>query len=609
MASLLNLLDVSLHFGGPAILEKINFQIDPGERVCLLGRNGAGKSTLMKVIAGEMQPDTGDVFRPPGSIYRRLNQEVPTDLHGSVHDIVAAGLRPNDDHHEEEWERDVRVEDLITAIGLTPTQEFSQLSGGLKRRALLARALAAQPDLLLLDEPTNHLDLESILWLEEFLLEKKPTLFFVTHDRAFLRRIATRIVELDRGRLAGWACDYDTYLVRKQEVLEAEEKQRAAFDKKLAQEEEWIRRGVKAQRSRATARINALKAMRAEARARRERVGNANIKVTEAERTGVKVIEAENVAYAWPDGKTVLKDFSITIQRGEKIGILGPNGAGKTTLIKLLLGQLQPTSGWIKHGTNLEVVYFDQLRAQIDDNKTVADNIANGNPTVTIEGRTRNVISYLQDFLFEPARARTPARVLSGGERNRLLLARLFTQPANVLVLDEPTNDLDAETLDLLEDLLVEFQGTLLLVSHDREFLDEVVTSTLVFEGDGHLGDYVGGYTDWQNEKKKQAARKADTKVEPARSAGSPGGDRDGRGVSGSPKRKLTNKERQELETLPAKIEALEKEQAELSAKLSDPSFYKKEAAKFAEVKLRLETVEREHAKAFSRWEELEAAK
>ena len=603
MAALLNLLDVSLHFGGPAILEKINFQIETGERVCLLGRNGAGKSTLMKVIAGEMSPDAGDVFRPPGSVYMRLTQEVPPDLRGSVHDIVASGLRPNHDHHEEDWVRDVRVEDLIAAIGLPPLKDFSELSGGLKRRALLARALAAQPDLLLLDEPTNHLDLESILWLEEFLLEKKPSLFFVTHDRAFLRKIATRIVELDRGRLAGWACDYDTYLVRKQDVLEAEEKQRALFDKKLAQEEEWIRRGVKAQRSRATARIHALQAMRAAARARRDRVGTATIKVTEAERTGVKVIEAANVNFAWPDGKVVLRDFSTVIQRGEKIGILGPNGAGKTTLIKLLLGQLSPTAGVLKHGTNLEVVYFDQLRAQIDDNKTVADNIANGNPTVTIEGHTRNVISYLQDFLFEPARARTPARVLSGGERNRLLLARLFTQPANVLVLDEPTNDLDAETLDLLEDLLVEFQGTLLLVSHDREFLDEVVTSTLVFEGDGRLGDYVGGYTDWQNEKMKMAARAA------------PSAQSSGKKATGSTsltttaperRRKLTGKETKELEALPAKIEALEKEQVLLTAQLADPAFYKKQAARFTEVKARLETVEKEHATAFARWEELE---
>ena len=601
MPALLTLLDVTLHFGGPAILEKVNFQVDPGERICLIGRNGAGKSTLMKVIVGEMNPDTGDVFRPANAVYRRLTQEVPTDLTGNVHDIVAAGLRPNDDHHEEDWERDVRVEDLIAATGLKPDQEFSALSGGLKRRALLAQALAGQPDLLLLDEPTNHLDLESILWLEEFLLDKKPTLFFVTHDRAFLRKISTRIVELDRGRLAGWACDYDTYLVRKQEVLEAEEKQRALFDKKLAQEEEWIRRGVKAQRSRATARINALKEMRAQARARRDRTGTATIKLAEADRTGVKVIEAENVTYAYAEGGVpVIRDFSTIIRRGEKIGILGPNGAGKTTLIKLLLGQLTPTTGSVKHGTNLEVVYFDQLRAQIDDNKTVADNIANGNPTVTIEGRTRNVISYLQDFLFEPARARTPARVLSGGERNRLLLARLFTKPANVLVLDEPTNDLDAETLDLLEDLLVEFQGTLLLVSHDREFLDEVVTSTLVFEGDGRIGDYVGGYTDWMQEKAKQAGR-AQRPAAPERTTGPVV-------PTPTPKqtRKLTNKERQELETLPAKIEALESEQTELTAKLADPTFYKSQAAQFAEVKARLETVEREHATAFARWEELE---
>src|SRR3954469_13478070 len=389
MAALLTLLDVTLHFGGPAILEKVNFQIDPGERICLIGRNGAGKSTLMKVIVGDMKPDTGDVFRPAGSVYRRLNQEVPVDLAGTVHDIVQGGLRPNEDHHEEDWERDVRVEDLINAIRLPPTQDFFALSGGLKRRALLARALAGQPDLLLLDEPTNHLDLESILWLEEFLLEKKPTLLFITHDRAFLRRISTRIVELDRGRLAGWACDYDTYLVRKQEVLEAEERQRALFDKKLAQEEEWIRRGVKAQRSRATARINALKDMRAQARARRDRTGTATIKLAEAERSGVKVVEAENVSYAWPDGKVVVKDFTTTIIRGDKIGLIGPNGAGKTTLIKVLLGQLAPTGGTIKHGTNLEVVYFDQMRDQIDDNKTVADNINGGATSISIDGRSR----------------------------------------------------------------------------------------------------------------------------------------------------------------------------------------------------------------------------
>jgi ATP-binding cassette subfamily F protein uup len=606
MASLLTLLDLTLHFGGPAILEKVNFQLEPGERICLVGRNGVGKTTLMGVITGRIKPDSGDVFRPPGAVFAQLPQDVPADLRGNVRDIVASGLRPSDGNHEEEWERDVRVDDLIHEVGLEASREFFELSGGLKRRALLARALAGRPDLLLLDEPTNHLDLESILWLEEFLLEKKPTLIFVTHDRAFIRRIATRIAELDRGRLAGWACDYDTYLVRKQEMLEAEEKQRAAFDKKRAREEEWIRRGVRAQRSRATARVHALQAMRAAALARRERVGSASLKLAEAERTGQKVIEAENLTFAWPGGRVIVSDLSLTVQRGEKIGILGPNGAGKTTLIKLLLGRLAPTSGSIKHGTNLEVVYFDQLRAQIDDGRTVADNIANGNATVTMEGRTRNVLSYLQDFLFEPARARMPAGALSGGERNRLLLARLFTRPANVLVMDEPTNDLDAETLDLLEDLLVEFQGTLLLVSHDRSFLDEVVTSTLVLEGEGRIGDYVGGYTDWQNEKKKQAARKA------AGAAGAQGGarpspvPRGAEGGRGPTPRRLTNREHQELEALPARIEALENEQAGLVARMADPAFCRSEAARFAEVKARLNALEGEHAAAFGRWEELE---
>ncbi|HTB79350.1 MAG TPA: ATP-binding cassette domain-containing protein, partial [Opitutaceae bacterium] len=418
--SLFSLLDVNLCFGGPAILDKINFQVDPGERVCLLGRNGAGKSTLMRVIAGEMKPDTGDVFRQPGSLFTRLTQEVPTDVEGTVIDIVASGLRPQGEH-EEDWERDVRVDNLLDHLQLRPQAEFVQLSGGLKRRVLLGRALAGQPDLLLLDEPTNHLDLESILWLEEFLLTEKITLFFVTHDRAFLRKLATRIVELDRGRLASWACDYDTYLVRKEEVLAAEEKQQAAFDKKLAQEEVWIRKGVRAQRSRAQGRIHALKQMRAERAARRERIGNVTLRLAEAERSGVKVIDVEDMSFAYADGRTLVRDFTTTLTRGDKIGIIGPNGAGKSTLIKLLLGQLSPTSGTIRHGTNLEVVYFDQMRAQIDDAKTVADNIAGGNETVTVDGRTRNVISYLQDFLFAPDRARTPARVLSGGERNRLL--------------------------------------------------------------------------------------------------------------------------------------------------------------------------------------------
>ncbi|HZP60753.1 MAG TPA: ATP-binding cassette domain-containing protein, partial [Opitutaceae bacterium] len=385
--SLFSLLDVNLCFGGPAILDKVNFQVDRGERVCLLGRNGAGKSTLMRVIAGEMKPDTGDVFRQPGAVFTRLTQEVPADINGTVIDIVTSGLRPQGEH-EEEWERDVRVHNLLDHLQLPSQIEFAELSGGLKRRALLGRALAGQPDLLLLDEPTNHLDLESILWLEEFLLTEKITLFFVTHDRAFLRRLATRIVELDRGRLASWACDYDTYLVRKEEVIAAEEKQQAAFDKKLAQEEIWIRKGVRAQRSRAQGRIHALMKMRAERAARRERTGNVTLRLAEAERSGVKVIDVENMSFAYAGGPVLVRDFTTTLTRGDKIGIIGPNGAGKSTLIKLLLGQLAPTTGTITHGTNLEVVYFDQMRAQIDDAKTVADNIAGGNQTVTIDGRT-----------------------------------------------------------------------------------------------------------------------------------------------------------------------------------------------------------------------------
>ena len=594
--AILSLLDVNLAFGGPSILEKANLQIDPGERVCLVGRNGAGKSTLMKVITGEIQPDKGDIFRPDGAYYTWLPQEVPTDIKGSVLEIVTSGLRTNA-HHEEDWERDIRVDNLIERLQLNPAAEFSLLSGGLKRRALLGKALAGQPDLLLLDEPTNHLDIESILWLEEFLLECRISLLFVTHDRAFLRKMATRILELDRGRLASWSCDYDTYLVRKQEVLEQIERQQALFDKKLAQEEAWIRRGVKAQRSRAQSRINQLMQMREERRARRDRVGNANLKLVEAERSGVKVIETTDLSFKWPNGDYLVKDLTTTIIRGDKIGLIGPNGAGKTTLIKILLGQLAPTEGEIKHGTRLEVVYFDQLREQIDDKKTVADNIANGNSTVFVNGFSKNVISYLQDFLFEPSRARTPAGVLSGGERNRLLLARLFTKPCNVLVMDEPTNDLDAETLDLLEDLLVEYNGTLLLVSHDREFLDNVVTSTFVFEGNGVIGDYVGGYQDWLRQKSLPKPAVSTTKeIKEVKAEKKP-----------SASRKLTNKEQKELESLPASIEALEKEQASIAAQLADPAFYQKEPTLFNKAREKLEQIEQDHARAFSRWEELEA--
>jgi ATP-binding cassette subfamily F protein uup len=607
--AIVSLLDVSLSFGGAPLLDRVNLQIERGERVCLVGRNGAGKSTLMKVIAGEMEPDEGQVIRSPAdAVIATLRQEVPVGLSGTVQAIIEGEGGSYEEHND--WERHDRVERLMEKMGLPAEMEFSALSAGQKRRVLLARGLVEEPQLLLLDEPTNHLDLESIQWLEEFLLEWGGALLFVTHDRAFLRKLATRIVEVDRGRLVGWQCDYDTFLVRKQAVLEAEEVQRAQFDKKLAQEEEWIRRGVKAQRSRAQNRINALKTMRAERAARRERAGTAKITAQEAERTGFKVITCENVSFRYDD-RWIVRDFSTRIERSDKIGIVGPNGAGKTTLLRLLLGQLAPQSGSVEHGTKLEIVYFDQLRAQLDDSMRVQDAVADGNATVTINGRTRHVISYLEDFLFEPARARTPIKALSGGERNRLLLARLFTKPANVLVLDEPTNDLDAETLELLEDLLVEFGGTVLLVSHDRAFLNEVSTSLLVFEGEGRISEYIGGYDDWQRER---AAQSVAREVRGAETAGA-NADRSQEG--GRPKewiaaadkaksRKLTNKERAELDALPAKIEALEAEQSRLTESLADPAFFKQGGAEVSRATTRLNELEGELALAYARWAKLE---
>jgi ATP-binding cassette subfamily F protein uup len=601
--AIVSLLDVSLSFGGAPLLDHVNLQIDRGERVCLVGRNGAGKSTLMKVIAGELKPDEGQVFRsPPDAVIATLRQEVPAGIEGTVQTVVEGEGGSYEEHND--WERHDRVERLIEKMGLPAQAEFASLSAGQKRRVLLARGLVEEPQLLLLDEPTNHLDLESIRWLEEFLLEWGGALLFVTHDRAFLRKLATRIVEVDRGKLIGWACDYDTFLVRKQAVLEAEEVQRAQFDKKLAQEEVWIRRGVKAQRSRAQNRINALKTMRAEKAARRERTGTAKLTAQEAERTGFKVITCENVNFTYGD-RPIVRDLSVRIERGDKVGIVGPNGAGKTTLLRLLLGQLQPQSGTVEHGTKLEIVYFDQLRAQLDESMRVQDAVADGNATVTINGRTRHVISYLEDFLFEPARARTPIKALSGGERNRLLLARLFTKPANVLVLDEPTNDLDAETLELLEDMLVEFGGTVLLVSHDRAFLNEVSTSLLVFEGEGRIIEYIGGYDDWQKERHQAAERRkaeADRKAE---------GDRrkaEGGNAAQKPKRKLSNKERAELEALPKRIEELETEQATLTERLADPAFFKKGGADVAKATARLQEIEAELPRVFARWEDLEGS-
>jgi len=601
--AIVSLLDVSLSFGGAPLLDRVNLQIDRGERVCLLGRNGAGKSTLMKVIAGELQPDEGQVFRsPPDAVVATLRQEVPANVTGTVQFVVEGEGGSYEEHND--WERHDRVERLIEKMGLPADAEFSSLSAGQKRRVLLARGLVEEPQLLLLDEPTNHLDLESIQWLEEFLLDWGGALLFVTHDRAFLRKLATRIIEVDRGKLVGWACDYDTFLVRKQAVLEAEEVQRAQFDKKLAQEEEWIRRGVKAQRSRAQNRINALKSMRLERAARRERAGSAKMTAQEAERTGFKVVTCENVNFRYDD-RWIVRDFSARIERGDKIGIVGPNGAGKTTLWRLLLGQLEPQSGTVAPGTKLEIVYFDQLRAQLDETMRVQDAVADGNATVTINGRTRHVISYLEDFLFDPTRARTPIKALSGGERNRLLLARLFTKPANVLVLDEPTNDLDAETLELLEDLVVEFGGTVLLVSHDRAFLNEVSTSLLVFEGDGRIVEYVGGYDDWQKERAAKAAAAA-AAVEAAKRDARNGASGGGAGATPKKVRTLNNKERAELDALPKKIEALEAEQVKLTETLANPAFFKNGGAEVSKATARLQEIETELPVAYARWSALE---
>jgi ATP-binding cassette subfamily F protein uup len=594
---LLQLKQLTLRYTDRPLLDKIDLQVDPGERVCLVGRNGSGKTSLMRVIAGEEQAQEGEIMKPPGVILTRLPQEVPAGITGSVLEVVREGLRL--DGTEEEWEADVRQEDLMEEMNLPESADFQSLSGGMKRRVLLARALVGQPDVLLLDEPTNHLDLESILWLEEFLLKVKPTLFFVTHDRTFLRKLSTRIVELDRGHLTSWACDFETYLERKAAWLDAEEKNWAAFDKKLAQEEAWIRQGVKARRTRNEGRVHALKAMRAERGKRRERTGSAKIEIQEGNTSGQKVIEADNISFQYGE-QTIIRDFSTTIWRGDKIGIIGPNGSGKTTLLKLLLGQLAPTGGEVKHGTKLQIVYLDQLRGQIDDNKSLGYNVAGEAETVTFQGKPRHIHSYLKNFLFESDRIRMPAKMLSGGERNRLLLARLFLQPANVLVLDEPTNDLDAETLELLEEILVTYDGTLLLVSHDRTFLDNVVTGTLVFEGDGIVTEYTGGYEDWVRQRdvvnplKPAFAAPVIPKFEHSKNAKIEKG------------RKFLNREQKELDELPGLIEVLEARQAILSERLADPALYQKKDGEFQQLEKELQILQKEIDTALARWEELE---
>jgi len=587
--ALISLRNLQLAFGAAPLLDDTTLQIDKGERICLLGRNGTGKSTLLKLIAGELQPDAGTIQRQQGLRVATLPQEVPSNLQGSVYDCVAAGLSDG-----ERWDRQQQVELAISTLKLDAEASLASLSGGIMRRVLLARALAGQPDILLLDEPTNHLDIASITWLEEFLLREKLTLVFVTHDRAFLRRLATRIVELDRGKLYDFACDYDTFLQRKDEVLHAETVQWKRFDKKLAEEEIWIRKGIKARSTRNEGRVRALQKMREEHRQRRQRTGKARLQLNEADKSGKLVAEVEQIRFGYAD-RPLIDNFSTTILRGDRVGIIGPNGVGKTTLLKLLLGELQPQQGSVKLGTNLEVLYFDQLRGQLDPEKTVQQNLAGDQDTVLVGGQSRHVIGYLQDFLFAPDRCRTPVRILSGGERYRLLLAKLFTREANLLVLDEPTNDLDLETLDLLEELLAEFAGTIFLVSHDRDFLNRTVTSTIVFEESGAVAEYVGGYDDWLRQR-PQALQPEVDKKKPAREKPRP-----------VRERKLSFREKRELEALPQQIEALETEQAELHAKLADPKLYREAGDQVALLNGRLGTLETELESCYLRWDELDA--
>ncbi|HMP74258.1 MAG TPA: ATP-binding cassette domain-containing protein [Kiritimatiellia bacterium] len=585
--ALVSLNQLCLSYGGPLLLDHATLHIERGERICLIGRNGEGKSSLMRLLAGEERPDHGEIAAKPGTVIRLLAQAVPRDWSGAVFEAVRAGI-PSD---LEDWQADLRVETLLSQWNLNGNHSLASLSGGQSRRVLLARALAAEPDLLLLDEPTNHLDIPTIEALEASLLKFPGAVLFVTHDRTFLRRLATRIVELDRGQLTSWDCDYDRYLERRAETLAAEEKQNALFDKKLAAEEVWIRQGIKARRTRNEGRVRALEALRRERAKRRERLGTATLQLQTADRSGEKVIVAQRLSYAW-NGVPCINDFSTLIERGDKIGIIGPNGCGKTTLINLLLGLLPPDTGNLHHGTKLEIAYFDQHRASLDPAKTVIENVCGEDSHVIFNGARRHIISYLEDFLFPPDRSRCLVRVLSGGERNRLLLAKLFTQPANLLVMDEPTNDLDAETLELLENLLVEYTGTLLLVSHDRNFLNQVISSSFVFTGQGHIEEVVGGYD--------EAARVLKARPTPAPSPPPPP-----RPAPAKP-RKITSQQRKELNQLPARIETLEAELATLEIRLHHPDFFKQDPATIQSVTARIAALPREIEAAYTLWSELE---
>ena len=624
---------ITMAFGHVPLLDDASLVVDPGERIAVIGRNGTGKSTLLRILSGELVPDTGAIWRAPALGAARLGQDVALTGEQSVFDAVAEGLGDLGellkayhhaalavaDHggptqlaelgrlqHELEerdgWTPEQRVERVLATLHLPADSMVPSLSGGWRRRVLLARALVAEPSLLLLDEPTNHLDLETIEWLERHLTEYPGAIVFVTHDRTFLQRLATRVVELDRGRLTSWPGDYRTFLQKKDAWLANEALADAKFDKKLAQEEVWLRRGVKARRTRDEGRVRALMRMREERAARRAHVGSVRVTMDVAERTGHIVFEAEHVSKSY-GGVPVVRDFSTRVMRGDRIGLIGPNGAGKTTLLRLLVGELQPESGEIRRGANVHIAYFDQQREQLDPDRTVMDTIADGNDTVTIGGITRHVLGYLEDFLFPPERARSPVKALSGGERNRLLLARLLTRPVNVLVLDEPTNDLDIETLELIEAQLVDFAGTLLIVSHDRTFLDNVVTSTLVFEGGDRIEEYVGGYEDWQ----RQRAAPAAAPVPERRPARTTAVSRSTADATPSAKTKLSFKERREFEALPDRIAALEAEAERLQAAVAHPDFYRESATTINATLARIETLRIELHAVYARWDELDS--
>jgi ABC transport system ATP-binding/permease protein len=594
---------VSLSFGLKPLLDNVNLQLRRGERVCLLGRNGEGKSSLLQVICRNLLPDSGEVWIRPGARVASLAQEVSSGSEAVVRDVVLGRAEPGAPH--DAWQAELQADQVISRLALPGDALMSALSGGWRRRVMLGRALIASPDVLLLDEPTNHLDVEAITWLEDMMMDYAGTLLFVSHDRAFVRRLATKIVELDRGRLRIWPGGYDDYVLQKRAALEVEAKHAALFDKKLAQEEVWIRQGVEARRTRNEGRVRALEQLRVERRERRERIGNVELRAQDAALSGKLVFEAQHVTQSF-GGAPLIRDFSTRILRKDRIGIIGPNGCGKTTLIKLLVGEIEPTAGTIRRGTNLLPAYFDQQREQLNPAASIADNVTSGSgDTVIIDGKPRHVSGYLRDFLFPPERLNAPVSMLSGGERNRLLLARLFAKPSNLLIMDEPTNDLDAETLELLEELVADYAGTLLLVSHDRAFLDNVVTSTLVFEAAGQINEYVGGYSDWLRQKPApEALAGADRKGSVAMSSSGTATP-----SSASPKtRRLSYKEQRELAQLPEKIQHLEAEQDQLTTLISDPKLFQHNQDQASQALRRLRALTEELDGAYARWETLDKA-